>query len=51
MMMETTDGSKNVANQRDRGGISPPAKITRLAGLEIGNTKLAALAIKAQIKR
>ena len=48
--IESTDGMQNLASQEDSGGMWPP-KTTRFAGLEIGKTKLAALAMKAQMKR
>src|SRR6202140_5692607 len=44
------DGSTKVRSHSDSGGICVP-NTTRLAGLEIGSTKLAALAMKAQMNR
>src|SRR5579883_413255 len=49
-MIAKSDGKANRASQTPSGGIPCP-KTTRLAGLEIGRTKLAALATNAQIKR
>ena len=46
-MIDASDGAPNDANHAPSGGICPPYS-TRLAGLEIGRTKLAALAISAQ---
>ena len=56
-----TQNGKGHDNRGERGpcehpepvvsGGMPPPKTTRLAGLEIGRTKLAALATKAQMKR
>ena len=48
--MASTEGRANSASQRVSGGMAS-AKTTRLAGFEIGRTKLAALAMKAQMKR
>src|SRR5579883_3609073 len=48
--IETVDGKAKRASQTRSGGMFGP-KTTRLAGLEIGRTKLAALSMKAQIKR
>jgi hypothetical protein len=42
------EGNANVASQVASRGIRP-SKITRFAGFEIGNTKLAAFATNAQI--
>ncbi len=47
MTMATTDGSVKRASQPASGGIRSPNS-TRLAGFEIGRTKLAALAMNAQ---
>jgi len=44
------DGSPNCPSHAARGGMRP-ANTTRFAGLEIGRTKLAALAMKAQTNR
>ena len=49
-MIATTEGSANRRSHTASGGMSCP-NTTRLAGLEIGNTKLAALAMKAQTNR
>ena len=46
----TTDGSAKMRSHSDSGGICVP-NTTRLAGLEIGSTKLAALAMNAQMNR
>ena len=46
----STEGSANIASHCVSGGMCS-AKTTRLAGFEIGSTKLAALAMKAQIRR
>ena len=48
--MAASDGSANARNQASSGGMCSP-KTTRLAGLEIGSTKLAALAISAHANR
>ncbi len=48
--MASTDGRVKVASQRPSGGMCS-ANTTRLAGFEIGSTKLAALAMKAQMNR
>ena len=48
--MARIDGTVNSASQRLSSGMCS-AKTTRLAGLEIGSTKLAALAMKAQENR
>ena len=47
MAMATADGSVNRASQPSSGGMRSPNS-TRLAGFEIGNRKLAALAMNAQ---
>ena len=47
--IDRADGREKRASQDANGGIWL-AKNTRLAGLEIGSTKLAALATKAQIR-
>src|SRR6202012_4353645 len=48
--IETTEAPKNSLSHVARGGRCV-ANTTRFAGLDIGKTKLAALAMKAQIKR
>ena len=48
--MDAMEGRVNMASQRARGGMLE-WKTTRLAGLEMGSTKLAALAMKAQAKQ
>src|ERR1700761_5614901 len=48
--MERMEGTRKAASQWLSGGI-PAWKTTRFAGFEIGSTKLAALATKAQTKR
>ncbi len=48
--MAASDGSANARSHASSGGMCSP-NTTRLAGFEIGNTKLAALAISAQANR
>jgi len=48
--MDASEGSPKVSSHRPSGGM-PLLYTTRFAGLEIGRTKLAALAMKAQIIR
>lgn len=45
------DGKVKVASHRLSGGMSPLPNITKFAGFEIGKTKLAALAMNAQVNR
>ena len=48
--MERIDGTPNAISHWPRGGI-PWRKTTRFAGFEIGRTKEAAFAMRAQVKR
>jgi hypothetical protein len=48
--MASSEGRANRPSQRTSGGMCS-AKTTRFAGFEIGSTKLAALAMKAQMNR
>ena len=50
LAIETTDGTPNCASHAARCGMWSP-KITKLAGFEIGSTKLAALAMNAQMNK
>ena len=50
MPIDTTEGGPNCVSHDNSCGMRP-SKITRFAGLEIGSTKLAALAMKAQTNR
>ena len=47
---ESMDGTRNAASQAESGGMFV-RKTTRLAGFEMGSTKDAALAMRAQAKR
>ena len=49
-MIAATEGSAKIRSQSASGGICWP-NTTRLAGLDIGSTKLAAFAMNAQMKR
>jgi hypothetical protein len=50
MTMATNEGTLNIASHRSRGGMIE-LKTTRLAGFEMGRTKLAAFATRAHEKR